>query len=733
MAPSPRHRTRREFLGKLALALGVAALVLVATQEEILKLGVLQRMELATIDYRFRARGTPSWMKDSADVVIVEISEESYRSLPDKFPWPRSYYARLVRNLKAAGARAVGIDLILSGRDVYDPANDAALRAAIEETGIAVLAGKAEEAREEYRHTTPSVDFGNAFFDVDSSIGLVNVVNDDDGVHRRYLPYLDTDAGFAVPTFAFAVLGRAFGMRALVPPENFPGVFSFHFREIPKYDPHTFLVNFYGPNRTFRHIKFADVIDDSTFTTLEEMQTGEEINTFSDPDFGYLYDGTFRDRIVLVGSTVPEDHDLFPVAFARGARDGDNLMYGVELHANVVQSVLREEFIARQPKSLEVLAVVLLTLTTFFVTSALKGARTRHAFLVELNGVLFTLALALLVGGAALLLFARFNYLIAVVSPLAAVFGGYVASTAYHFVAERKQRVLIRNMFSTYVNPTVVDDLIRDPDKLRLGGERKELTVMFCDIEGFTSIAETMESDALVGVLNEYLNALSEVVFQNNGTLDKYLGDAVMAFWGAPIPQQDHALQACTCALRMQQTAAALRAAPRDPSTPAFHIRIGINTGEMVVGNMGGASKFDYTVVGDSVNLASRLEGTNRTYRTGIIASGRTYDLVRERILGRELDLIAVKGRREPVRIYELLRLREGPEDPAGAAFLAHYEEGLRLYRERRWGDAHAAFTAAAGIRPDDTPSRLYLDRTELYAGHPPPPDWDGVFVMTVK
>jgi adenylate cyclase len=733
MSRSPRHRSRRELFAKLGLALGAALLVLLVTQEEILRLGILRRMELATIDYRFRARGPAPWVRDSGNVVIVEISEESQKSLPEKFPWPRSYYARLIRNLKAAGARAVGIDLILGGRDAHGPGNDDELRRAIAETGIVVLAGKVEESREEYRHTTARIDFGNTFFEVDSALGLVNVVNDDDGVLRRYLPYMDTDAGFPVPTFAFAVLGRAFGLAPLTPPENFPGTFSFHFSEIPKFDRHTFLVNFYGPSRTFRHIKFADVIDDSTFTTLEEGETGEEVNTFSDPDFGYLHDGTFRDKIVLVGSTAPEDHDLFPIAFARGAREGDNLMYGVEIHANVVQSILREEFLRRQPRMLDVLAVLFFTFVTFFVTSALKGARTKHAYLVELNGFLFALAEILTIGFAALLLFSRSNYVMSVVSPIAAVLAGYVTSTAYHFVAERKQRLLIKTMFSTYVNPQFVDELIRDPEKLRLGGERKELTVLFADIEGFTSIAESLPSDALVGILNEYLNAMSEVVFRHNGTLDKYLGDAVMAFWGAPIAQPDHALLACSCAIDLQRTAASLRARAGEGGAPALHVRIGINTGEMVVGNMGGASKFDYTVVGDSVNLASRLEGTTRTYRTGTIVSARTHELVRHAIVGREVDLIAVKGRREPVRIFELLRRRDEPREEALEQFLARYEEGLQLYRARRWAEAKGAFLAAAALRPEDHPTRLHLDRVTLYEQHPPPPDWDGVFVMSEK
>jgi adenylate cyclase len=729
----PRLSTSHQrWLTKVTLALGVALLVIIVTQEQILKLGIVERMELASIDYRFESRGVNTAFKDSSDIVIVEISEESFKSLPQKWPWPRAYYAHLIRNLKAAGARAVGIDLIL-GKSTFGEADDEELRKAIREAGNVVLAGKAPQHRAEYDIVTAHENYGNMFFDVDSCLGVVNVLNDADGVIRRYQPMWGTNTPLLVPAFAFAVLDKAFDLPALSIVENFADHFVFVRAEIPKYDPTTFLINFYGPAGTFRRVNFADVIDDESLTTVEEQESDTNLDLFSDPDIGYLHGGMFKDKIVLVGSMAPEEHDLFPVSFARGEQTGDNLMYGVEIHANVIESVLRNDFARKQSALTEVLLVVLLTLTTFLVTSALKSSRTRHAFLVELNGFLFALAEIFVIGFLALLLFNKYNYLMTAISPILAVLAGYVSSTVYHFVVERKQRMLIKTMFSTYVNPSVVEELLANPDKLKLGGERRELTALFSDIEGFTGISERMESQQLVSLLNEYLSEMTALVMKNDGTLDKFEGDAVVAFWGAPIPQDDHALRACLCALQMQTTLVSIRKRWKEQGRPEINVRIGINTGEMVVGNMGSPEKFDYTIIGDSVNLASRLEGANKQYKSGILVSEHTYDLVRDAIVGRELDLITVQGRSAPLRVFELFEEKNAGGQIPFEEFLDVYHAGVRLYRDRQWKSAIEKFSEALRLKPGDYPSQLYIDRSTHYKKSPPPAAWDGVFGMKSK
>jgi adenylate cyclase len=314
-----------------------------------------------------------------------------------------------------------------------------------------------------------------------------------------------------------------------------------------------------------------------------------------------------------------------------------------------------------------------------------------------------------------------------------AIVGGYATSTVYHLVSERRQRLLIKSMFSTYVSPSVVDELVANPEKLALGGKREELTVLFSDIEGFTTMSQGMQPEEIVALLNEYLSRMSAVIFRHVGTLDKYEGDAVMAFWGAPVPQADHALRACRAALEMQEAAAHLNAQWKESGRPQLRTRIGINTGTMVVGNLGGEGKFDYTVIGDSVNLASRLEGANKEYKTRIMVSERTYEAVRGEILGRQIDRMAVVGRSQPVVTYELLTLRGAPDAAVLEEFVKVYSEGLGAYFNRDWPNSLAHFDRALQLRPDDGPARIHRERVRHYVQHPPPPAWDGVFILHSK
>jgi len=227
--------------------------------------------------------------------------------------------------------------------------------------------------------------------------------------------------------------------------------------------------------------------------------------------------------------------------------------------------------------------------------------------------------------------------------------------------------------------------------------------------------------------LNEYLDTMSEVIFEHDGTVDKYEGDAIMAFWGAPLPQQDHALRACTAALRMLRTLGAMNARWTTEGKPPLNIRIGINTGPMVVGNMGSQKKFAYTVIGDSVNVASRLEGANREYHTRIMVAERTHDLVRDRIAGRVLDRITVRGRTQPVSVYELLDLRGEPVAPDVVKMLEHYNTAMALYQQQHWTEARQNFDLALEAQPEDHPSRIYLSRAAMYEKSPPP-EWTGLF-----
>ncbi len=744
--PIFRGTSARVLLTNLSIIVTVTLLVFLFTQDILFEFPPIKRAELSLIDLRFQRRGTIASGLDSSDIVIVEISQESFRSLPDKWPWPKSYYARLVRNLKRAGARAVGLDVIFSTPDPRDSAGEEDFRKALAEAGNIVLAGTIPPGQPLYKKHELHEHYGNIFIDSSSRFGIVNIRTDVDGILRRYIPFTYDENDRCVPAFSMAILNTYFKEKPLFTAYDAGNIFQYEGRRIPKYDESSFLINYHGPSGLFRRINITDVLDDKDFKTVEELSNpGIEINTFDDTTLvpnldgrgkirsGFLYNGVFTGKIVLVGSTTPEEKDLFPVPMGQQRQEGDNLMFGVEIHANVIQQLLEGNFIRREPWWMTLIVVFGLSTFTFTLTAGLKAIRASYSPAIELLGVAIVVSEMVIIYWGSIQLFMYHNFLDNMMSLFLAVIVSYVASTVYNYMTERKQKVLIKGMFSHYVNPTIVDELVADPEKLRLGGERKELTVLFSDIQNFTQISEKVSPEYLVQILNEYLNLMTAIIFSHEGTLDKYEGDAILAFWGAPIRQSDHALRACRAAIDMQRSLSGLRRVWEQENKPLFHVRVGINTGEMIVGNMGGASRFDYTVIGDHVNLGSRLEGANKQYGTGIIISEHTYRHVHEKVVARELDMLIVSGKSEPIRVYELVCLSGERISAPQMQFLDSYGRGIRFFRDRDWNRALAAFRDALALSPGDRPTQLYIERSKIYTVSPPPSDWNGVFVLTSK
>ncbi|MER3446904.1 MAG: hypothetical protein C4291_08715 [Candidatus Dadabacteria bacterium] len=295
-----------------------------------------------------------------------------------------------------------------------------------------------------------------------------------------------------------------------------------------------------------------------------------------------------------------------------------------------------------------------------------------------------------------------------------------------------KEREFIKNTFERYVSKTVASEIIKNPEMVRLGGTKKELTVMFSDIGGFTALSETLTPEEAVRHLNEYFEGISSAILEFDGTLNQFQGDAVVAFWGAPIPQENHAALACLSALRCREFLKSLQEKWMAHGIPERTFRFGISTGEMVVGNIGSSSRFEYTVIGDEVNLASRLEGANKIYGTQILILEKTYELANEKIVGRELDIIRVVGKSQPVRIYELVS-EKGKSDDRGIGILEKFQLGINLYRERKWKESTEYFQKILDLDPNDKPSQEYLRRCKEYENSPPPPDWQGVFELKSK
>ena len=309
---------------------------------------------------------------------------------------------------------------------------------------------------------------------------------------------------------------------------------------------------------------------------------------------------------------------------------------------------------------------------------------------------------------------------------------GQVQQAVNDMAQELERGLFAKNTFKRFVSPTVVERLLKDPALLRLGGERRVMTVLFSDIAGFTTLAEKMQPEALVELLNEYLSAMTLCVFAREGTLDKYEGDAMMAFWGAPLEQPDHADKACLAALDLQSALAALNGAWSRRGLPSLEMRVGVNTGPMVVGNIGSMIKMDYTALGDAVNLASRLEGANRAYGTKILAGEWTYRAAKDAVEAREIDLITVKGRGDAERVYEILAPAGGLSS-ARAAGRDAYARALAAYRARRWAEAEAEFRRCDELLGGDPPSQVMRRRVAAFQEHAPSSDWTGVFALGEK
>jgi adenylate cyclase len=367
--------------------------------------------------------------------------------------------------------------------------------------------------------------------------------------------------------------------------------------------------------------------------------------------FSYFYynrDGTMgantslKDKIVLVAAyTTGMASDVHKSPY------GD--MFGIEVHANALNTILNQDFIIKLSDIQNIMIMLCIAILLGYLLSRLSIVSNIVFIGVILLGYVFT----------SYILFDTRNMIIAFATPLLMIGINFALITSFRLLTEQREKRYIRQTFSKFVSKSVVDELLKHPEKIKLGGDKRILTVLFSDIRGFTSISEKLTPEQLVDHLNEYLQAMTDIVIKYNGTLDKYVGDEIMAFWGAPIPQENHTYLACKAALEMMDVLKRMNLDWISRGKDALDIGIGLNTGEMVVGNMGSNSRMDYTLMGDNVNLGARLEGTNKVYGTKIIISEFTYEYVKDQVIVRELDLIKVKGKHLPVKIYELMGLVE--------------------------------------------------------------------------
>jgi adenylate cyclase len=721
----------------------------------------LRLVELKTLDLRMASRGD---VAPGNETVIAAIDEKSVSEL-GRWPWPRTTIARLVDQLRKEGAKAVGFDIVFSEPDDNTNLKTIdALTAEMKKSGISdsnvidLLARKRTAADTDAILTTSIQKAGNItlgyFFHFtrkggnkkdlahitaqsiadnvarieNSRYPMINSTtgkSNDAYLPRAYAPEANISslAGAAQNSGYFNMLPDSDGSNRWAPLViafgdnyysslaislvhaylDFPalslnlepygaksvGIGDFL---IPTDESGRLLINYLGPPRTFPHYSITDILK------------------------GSFSPGTFTNKIVLVGATAVGIYDLRVTPFS-------STFPGVEIHATVIDNILHGSFLTHSSltRFFDICAIIFFGLIVGLLMPRLR----------PISGMITAFLLIAAFVAVNFFIFFRFNIWLNLVYPFMTMATIYLGITIYHYFKEEREKKKIRGAFQYYLTASVINEMLKDPAKLKLGGDKKDLTVLFSDIRGFTTISEKLTPEALVALLNEYLTAMTNLVFEYDGLLDKYMGDAIMAVFGAPLDQPDHARRACLTALAMMRELRRLQKKWKDEGRPAFDIGIGVNSGDMVVGNMGSEMRFDYTVMGDMVNLGSRLEGTNKEYGTNIILSEFTYEKVKNSMCCRELDGVRVKGKIKPVKIYELLG--EKKDESNFKDLTDAFAKGLAFYRGGKWDEAIAAFQSVLTIRPGDFVSTMYVDRCKNLKKHPPTEPWDGVFVMTKK
>jgi adenylate cyclase len=734
-------------------------------------LAFLQDVEETSLDLRFGMRGQRS---HDDRIVIVGIDEKTLQQI-GSFPLPRSNYALLVNQLRAGGARVIAFDAtfpdpesnsaqqaleklkknlgasaapaLLQQINELEAASDqdVMFASALKNAGNVLLAHIFLDSQpnpklaEEYfnivwAHAFPQVlkvnhkgahDFdmsrswlengGTAMAGAEANItklaesaasfGFINIKPDPDGTLRHALLMMRYEDQDFFPSLDLQIV-REYeeipdqDIAAYIAPDGLERIqlgrhMLRHVRD------GSALINYTGPYRTYAQYSMWDVIA------------------------GVVPSETFRDKIVLIGATALGIGDIRNTPFA--GRDASYM--GVEVHANIIDNLLHSEDKGRGflKRSFSEEAADIAFILLFGFGFGFLFSRVTPLY----STILVLLALAAY-GWFVYFGFAQKGQWFSFVIPAGTLAVNYVAITSLRMISEEREKRKIRKSFSQYLSPGVIELIEKDPEKyIRPGGEMKELTVLFSDIRGFTTISEGLTPDELVLLLNEYFGHMTDIVFATDGTLDKYIGDAIMAFWGSPYPQADHAFRSCSCALRMVRGLAQLNAKWKAAGHPPISIGIGLNTGQVNVGNMGSARRLSWTVMGDNVNLASRLEGITKQYHVQLIISEATYRQVSDQFVCRELDKIRVKGKNLPVNIYELMDV--AAEKSKYEQLLSQFNSAMNAYRAQNWSEAAEKFADILTTFPDDGPTQIFLERALEFSDNAPEGEWDGVYVMKTK
>ena len=611
----------------------VFALLILALIRVLFLFPFFSSLEYKALDGMFRLRGV---QPISDKVLIVAIDDASFNALNETWPFPRNYHAQLIHNLKLAGARQIVFDVEFTENSGLE--SDQALADSAYQANNVVFAGKVLHSKL-LGQPSQKLEPITAISQYSLPWGIVNMNPDSDGFVRQYTFFEDFDklpvyslgvaslANLRVPQTDWHTHIRSWGQNLIVGGNH-----------IPVLHHNRCLINYYGPAGSFTQLSYASILDDSTFT-MPGYQ-GAELDEFYD----ILASGILRDKIVLVGATVDELHDKFPTPF------GGDWTSGVEIHANFIEMVLAGKYLSLVSPLLYLMLQLLLTLALWFIFRLLKPQLSAIALLLLIPAQ-FVLAFYI---------FQQKSIILPSVQTALLFLALYVASILIHYLETLKEKRFIRSAFQQYMAPELVARLLQDPKKLKYGGSLQEISVLFSDIRSFTTYSESHTPAETVEILREYLTEMVKIIIANQGILDKFVGDEVMALFGSPVTLPNHALNACRVALQMRARLSELQDKWVSEGRQALEIGIGINTGFAVVGNLGSEQIFDYTAIGDTINLGARLEGINKEYDTEkhIIISEFTLEKVKDLVIVNYLDEVKVKGKNEAVKIYELIDLQ---------------------------------------------------------------------------
>ena len=711
------HLISQKLILTVIIAFASSILIIIIAKYSFLS-PLFSQFEFALRDMRSEYRAI-TLDRSFTDAVIVDIDNRSIGKLGKMSGWPREYFGDVIDFVNEGQAGAVLFDIIFD-RGLY-PAGDSIFAQSIENAGNIFFSLSFTETdsenflyampeeppefmsepfyytlREKAEHkfwTKPRL--GNDFFDFinrAAGVGFANSSPDRDGVIRSAELLLDFNGHF-YPALTMSVLMKILDVQpdGITLGDDNDLVLITGSGEsigIPLADDGRFLIDYYGTFQTIRYISFYDVL---------ERRVPAEF---------------FTGKMVYIGASAPGLSDLKSVPVQRK-------FPGVEIHANILANIVDGSYIYDMDETLSFFAVLILCLIASFTGMYLKTWQSLLVLVFVSAGYVLT----------SFQYFANHGVFTEIVTTESGQFLSYLGIIIYKYLSEERDKRFIKDAFSHFVDTDVIREIIENPAKLKLGGERRELTILFSDIRDFTTISEKMAPENLSKFLNVYLTEMTNIVFQHGGLLDKYIGDAVVSLFGVPVFRKDHAVRGAKAAIDMIQAVEKIKVKFKNTPMEDLSIGVGVNSGICSVGNMGSDFRFEYTAIGDEMNLGSRLEGLNKFYGTKIIIASATAKELDQSYKKRELDFVQVKGKSEPVGIWELMP----PDTVFPEEAIVYYQRGLISYVAQDWNSSAEMFEKVAQIVPSDKPAQIMLKRIIYLRDNPPEKDWAGVWIFDAK